>query len=259
MRPFTRHIAIESAQFQLNPNARHRLSPSAKNEVWMWRAFIIILQAPGYTLYRAIESFRPNNPTFELHYDASLEQIAVGLYTRPGSSQELRAFTAPLLPFAVKSDSPKQNMCEFLAVLLGLILAASLGIRDASYVLYGDSVSSLAWASSGRAASTLAARANLALATLSVQLNVDVAGTVHVPGHLNVVYDGLSRGKSAEEVGLPPALQCFFPPLHPAAAIIALCDPALSMPTARDITDLMGQFITSLVRYTNSVSYLSYL
>ena len=243
MRPFTRHLAIESAQFQLNPNTRHHLSSAAKNEVWMWRAFLLILQAPGITLHRPIASFRPGVPSFELHYDASLNQIAVGLYTQPGDHRQLRAFTAHLLPFTFTTDSSKQNTCEFLAVVLGLVLAASLHIRHASYVLYGDSVSSLAWASSGRAASCLAARANLALASLSVQLNVDVAGTVHVPGHQNVVYDGLSRGKTAEEVGLPPSLQVSFPPSHPAAAIVALCDPALPLPTALAMTALMGQFI----------------
>ena len=253
MRPFTRHLAIESAQFQLNPNARHLLSAAAKAEVWMWRSFLLILQAPGYTLYKRISSFRPRTPTFELHYDASLTQIAVGLYTYPGDSRVLKAFTAPMLPFTVSSDSSRQNTCEFLAVVLGLVLAATLDIRDASYTLFGDSVSSLAWATSGRVASTLAARANLALAALSVQLNADVADTVHVPGKLNTVYDGLSRGKTAEEVGLPPALQVFFPDTHPAAEILALCDPSLPMPAALEITSLIGRFVRLVRKITNPV------
>lgn len=109
-----------------------------------------------------------NAPLFELHYDASLNQVAVGLYTHPGDQRHLRAFTAHMLPFEFTTDSSKQNTCELLAVVLGLALAASLSIHDASYTLYGDSVSSLAWAASGRAASSLAARANLALAALSV-------------------------------------------------------------------------------------------
>lgn len=243
MRPFTRHLFIESAQFQHNPNARHRLSQAAKSEVWMWRAFVLILQAPGIRLYKNISSFRPDAPMFELHYDASLTQIAVGLYTCPGEHRVLRCFAAPLLPFPVSTDSSRQNTFEYLAVALGLLLATRLNIRDASYTPYGDSVSSLAWAESGRVASSLATRANLAVATISVHLNVDVMNTVHVPGTLNTVYDGLSRGKTAEEVGLPPHLQVFFHDSDPVMTILSLCDPAQPLPAAEDHVTLMGRFI----------------
>ena len=252
MRPFTRHIAIESAQFQHNSNARHTLSPAARNEIWMWRAFILILQCPGTLLHRSIESFRPFAPTFELHYDASLSQIAVGLYFAPGSTRTLQRFAALILPFPVSNDSSRQNTCEYLAIVLGRLIAATMGIRNATYVLFGDSVSSLAWASSGHAASDLALRANLAVTTLSVHLNLHVVSTVHVPGKENVIYDGLSRGKTAEEVGLPPALQLTFDPTSLVVEVITLCNPALSTPSALAIVDLMGVFL-ALIREISSV------
>ena len=246
MKPFTRQLHIESAQFTHNPNARHLLSQTAKTEVWMWRAFVLILQAPGIRLHRPIESFRSSPPTFELHYDASLSQIAVGVYVNPGPDRVLKCFAAPMLPFPVSSDSSRQNTCEYIAVLLGLLLAAYLDISDASYTLFGDSISSLAWSRSGKAASSLATRANLGVTVVAVNMNYDVAYTVHVPGVLNDVYDGLSRGRTAEDVGLPPELQLHLPPSHPMIHYLKLCDPALALPTAFDHVRTLEEFAALL-------------
>lgn len=242
MRPFTYHLPHEAAQFSHNPSARHRISAAARSEVCIWRAFILILQRPGVVMHRPISSFRVSPPTFELHYDASLTQVAVGLYLVLGSARSLRVFAAPVLPFPTSSDSSKQNSYEYLAVVVGLLLAASIGISSASYTLYGDSISSLTWTESGRANSALAHKENLAVATISVTLNLDVASTVHVPGDLNTVYDGLSRGATAEEVGLDPALQVFFTRDHPVTQFMLLCEPTPDHLDPAAVTSLLGQF-----------------
>eukprot|EP01032_Pedospumella_encystans_P028479 gene28479-32165_t len=108
------------------------------------------------------------------------------------------AFATVRSPFARTTDSRYQNTYEYLAVVLGLLLVHRAGIRCCAYSLHGDSVSSLQWASQDRAASTLARRANIAFTTIACEVDALVADTVHVPGVANTVYDGLSRGLSAQ-------------------------------------------------------------
>lgn len=91
---------------------------------------------------------------------------------------------------------------EFIAVILGLLLAWRASLTHFTYNLHGDSVSSLAWAKADRVNSTLARQANIIFTTLSVHLHATVAETTHIPGELNVIFDGLSRGLTSSELGL---------------------------------------------------------
>jgi hypothetical protein len=249
MRPFTRYLTLTAVAFPDNPTIRHTLSAKTQCEVAMWRAFIIILRVAKPTISRPIESFTHHAPTVAIRYDASLHSLGVGVYSVHDAHESLLCFTATPLPFAVSADSSRQNTCEYLAVLLGLALAAQLGLRQFSYVLYGDSVSSLAWVTADRVASDVARRANLALVVLSVHLDAHVASTVHVPGVLNTVYDGLSRGRSATEVGLDPSLQLNLAADNPAVQILRLCDPAVPITTAPEHLCFAGdvsRLVTSL-------------
>lgn len=241
MRPFTRYLSLTAATFPDNPSIRHTLSAKTQCEVAMWRAFIIILRVANPTISRPIESFTTNTPTVAIRYDASLHALGVGVYAVCATGEALLCFTATPLPFAVSADSSRQNTCEYLAVLLGLALAAQRGLRQFSYTLYGDSVSSLAWVTADRVASDVARRANLALVVLSVHLDAHVASTIHVPGVLNTVYDGLSRGRSAAEVGLDPALQQQLTADNPAVQILRLCDPAVPITTAPEHLCFAGE------------------
>ena len=58
-------------------------------------------------------------------------------------------------PFVATTDSSFQNTYEYLAILLGLLLSKTLGLRDSVFAVLGDSRSSLAWVLKGRARSTL--------------------------------------------------------------------------------------------------------
>jgi hypothetical protein len=75
---------------------------------------------------------------------------------------------------------------------------------------------------------------------VSVHCNAHVADTVHVPGVDNTVYDGLSRGKTATEVGLDPAAQMFLTEEHPIWQFMALCDPAQALNSLEDCLQLAG-------------------
>jgi hypothetical protein len=246
LRPFTRHLALAAAQASVSPAYLRRLSARARCEVALWRSFLILLRCGAPTATRPILSFRSVAPTFALRYDASLQAVAVGVYTVTAPSDTLLAFTVLPLPFAVSGDSSRQNTCEYLAVLLGLLLLAVLQRRNFSYALYGDSITSLVWASDDRVASEVAHRANLALVTLSVSLNAHVADTHHVPGVQNVVYDGLSRGRTPQEVGLDPGLLVDLQHDPAVLAFVQLCDPALPLVSVDDVLSLFGVFTTHL-------------
>jgi hypothetical protein len=104
-----------------------------------------------------------SNPSFRhLLSDAdsptlsSLTGLGVGLYRMTDSS--MVAFTAFEIPFAVTNESKRQNTMEFLAVILGLLIAWRCNVRNFHYQLHGDSISSLAWAKADRVNSTLARR-----------------------------------------------------------------------------------------------------
>ena len=93
------------------------------------------------------------------------------------------------------------------------------------YNLHGDSMSSLAWAQASRVNSTIARRSNIVFTTLSMHLNAHVAIATHIPGKLNVVYDGLSRNVSPEELGLDPSKEYNATDDTAIVMFLQLCDP----------------------------------
>ena len=181
-----------------------------------------------------MESFRPQPAEYCIKYDASLTGLGVGLYRISDSA--LITYTELDIPFDVTNESKRQNTMEFLAVILGLLLAWRSNVRNFHYQLHGDSISSLAWAKADRVNSTLARRANIVFTTI----------TVHVPGTLNVIFDGLSSGLSPVELGLDPTL-CYNTATDAGIIqLIMLCDPSLELTNMSSHTDLLRQCTSEL-------------
>jgi hypothetical protein len=118
-----------------------------------------------------------------------------------------------------------------------------LGIRHQSCTLHGDSISSLAWSQRDRADSILARRSNIAYTLLAAHNDITVQDLVHVPGKENIVYDGLTRNRTAVDVGLAPHLQIFFPPSHPIHSFLLLCDPDAPLEGYRAHAELSRRII----------------
>jgi hypothetical protein len=171
-----------------------------------------------------MESFRPQSPDYIIKYDASLTGLGVGIHR--ASDDTLLTFTSLHLPFDVNNESKRQNTMDFIAVVLGLLLAWRYNLRNFHYLLHGDSTSSLAWAKEDRVNSFLARRANIVFTTISMHLNALVSDTHHIPGQLNYIYDGLSRHISPQELGLDPALMHNTTMDMAIIEFITLCDPA---------------------------------
>lgn len=245
MRPFTKALYDCAAQFSSTHQRRH-LTALARTDVQMWRCFLLAVHFDPQRVARPIASFRPRATDLLIQYDSSLTAFAVGVSTVSADATTLVAFTAITSPFKSTTDSSYQNTFEFLAVVLGLLLVHRAGLRSRAFSLHGDSISSLQWAAQDRAASTLARRANIAFTTVACAVDALVAETVHIPGVLNTTYDGLSRGRTAAEVGLDPTKQIFLTADHPISAYMSLCDPTLPLTSTDDHLSLNAEFIRLL-------------
>ena len=73
-----------------------------------------------------------------------LSNISNGLHVRDIGYGRLR------FPFALKSDSSFQNVCEFIVVVIGIIVLVKLGYANTTITLRGDSRKSLKWGSTER-------------------------------------------------------------------------------------------------------------
>jgi hypothetical protein len=113
MRPYTHTLHTITSGYHC-PHVKIKLCELAQSDIMMWRAFVLLLIANPSRLSRPMESFRLQPAQYIIKYDASLYAV-----------QDNRLFTyAELqLPFSVDSDSSNQNTMEFVAVILGLLLA----------------------------------------------------------------------------------------------------------------------------------------
>ena len=222
MRPYTHELHIITSAYE-NPNVRIKLTQLAQSDIIMWRSYSLLLVAKPLLLSRTLESFRQREPHYCFKYDASLYRIAVGVHS--AIDDALVTFAAIDLPFAVNNEARRQNTMEFTAIVFGLLLCWKFKMSNFDYNLHGDSMSSLAWAQASRVNSTIARRSNIVFTTLSMHLNAHVAIATHIPGKLNVVYDGLSRNVSPEELGLDPTKEYNATDDTAIVMFLRLCDP----------------------------------
>jgi hypothetical protein len=256
MRPYTVALFACLRDYKHRHTLR-RLPLLAKVDVCVWRAFLVMCRANPDELYRPIESYRVWCDIAEFEYDASLWTVAVGVSevdTHTGL-KTLRGFCVLDLPFPATNDPRYQNTYEFLAVVVGIMLSMALGIRHKSIRLLGDSVSSLKWALEDRVASVIARRANIVYTLAATEADLTVDSTVHVPGVDNKVYDGLTRGRTAEQVGLPPGLQITIPFAHPIHELIELCNPLTPLDTMQHHTILSHRVVQILKHPLLSTPY----
>ena len=245
MRPFTKSLYDCAAQYNATHKRRH-LTGAARTDVTMWRSFLLAVHLDPRRVARPIASFAARTTTLVIEYDSSLTAFAVGISAVSGDTTSLLAFTAVPSPFPPTKEARFQNTYEFIAVILGLLLARRARVQSPAFSLRGDSISSLQWAVKDRAASSLARRANIAYTLIACDIDAVVADTVHVPGVLNTVYDGLSRGKSAQAVGLDPQYQVDLPEQHPIRRFLSLCDPHVAIATPDEHLSLSAEFMRNL-------------
>ena len=238
MRPYTHTLHAITSGYNC-PHVRINLSELAQSDIMMWRAFVLLLIANPSRLSRRMESFRHQPAQYIIKYDASLTGLGVGIYTV--QDEQLLTYAALQLPFSVDNDSSNQNTMEFVAVVLGLLLAWRTSLTEFYYDLHGDNMSSLAWARSDRTNSLLARRANIIFTTISMHVHAQLANTEHIPGSMNIVFDGLSRNVSPADLGLDPSLMYSASSDFVITEFIKLCNPAILLTDMLSHTSLLKQ------------------
>ncbi len=153
-------------------SARRRLPEAARVEVLLRRAFLLSLSVHPASFARPFRSFRARPATHTIEYDASLTGMGVLVWQGGlvGTPRVLLGYAMLPSPFMATTDSSYQNTYEYLAILLGLLLSKSLGIRDGVFAVLGDSRSSLAWVLQGRLRSVLCRRASIGFSILAVNM-----------------------------------------------------------------------------------------
>ena len=105
--------------------------------------------------------------------------------------------------------------------------------------LKGDSRSSLKWGSSELFKGTLVHRASVVYMLLAVHTNVSVEAWEHIPGHLHVVCDALSRGVKPEELGFGASVIFRHGQDDVVDQLIAMCNP-IGLASVRNEDDILS-------------------
>eukprot|EP01034_Spumella_vulgaris_P022117 gene22117-28220_t len=238
MTPYTASLYKFEKGYNAKGGALRHLSLEQKRDVEMWRAFLCLSKFDTKFYARPMRTFLRAKPTYVMNYDASLTGLGVRISRIiPESEQyELMVYTAMSIPFSgIKGDSSHQNMCEYTAVLLGLLLLHQLKVpKHFTYILIGDSMSSLAWMLRQSTNSAIAHNAHIGLTTTALNLDALVAEAFWLESEANFVADGLSRGVAGKDLNLPEDL--FFPVVEKSVIdqVIHACNPSQKVQTAED-------------------------
>lgn len=80
-----------------------------------------------------------------------------------------------------------------------------------------------------------------------MHLNATITDTEHIPGKLNVIFDGLSRNVTPKQLGLDPTLMFHVNNDATMIQFIALCDPEQPLSDITSHTQLLQTYQTLLL------------
>jgi hypothetical protein len=207
MKPFTAAFHRMSSSFQSNTSIKKSISAEAWHDLQMWKVFLCLLIPYEKTLARKLNTFQVESTVIRIEYDASLTGAGFVISRRASQSEQwsIAAHAGLLFPFAneINQNSSYQNSCEFIAIVLALYVLCRSNLMDVAYEIIGDNSTSLHWSEKGTANSSLAHRASVAFSLINLTGNLRLQEAQHIPGVVNTVCDGLSRGVSGSQFLLP--------------------------------------------------------
>lgn len=193
LRPFTDDLYSELRNWKKR-DASRVIGMRGRRAVLMWRVVLCAASLQEEKITRPLDSFRRQPADITIAYDASLTGVGVGIEEMSGKL--VTVFRADF-PFNLESDASFQNTAEFIAVVLGCGLLATLGLSGARIHLKGDSMTSLVWSSTEKFKSEYCTSAAVAYVLIAMECDFQVVSTQHVRGEDNTFYDALSRGYEA--------------------------------------------------------------
>jgi hypothetical protein len=127
MRPYTKALYEAQKLYTTRHTLRH-LPALAKVDVCVLRAYLVLSRFKPARIHKPIMSFEPRQPRGIVGFDASLQNVSVGVSRKvirrgsPTALRQLVAFTSLDLPFPTTTDARRQNTLEFIAGLLGMLI-----------------------------------------------------------------------------------------------------------------------------------------
>ena len=187
----------------------HQLGDEFRQALQLWRCVIILMEIRREDLrfYRTFSSFMPlSAPAFKIEFDASLEGGGVVVSKLCGEGWAVQRVISFLFPYSAEFalsefQSSFQNTCEFIAALVGLSAAITLGAKDGQVELAGDSKTALRWLETWKFKSGPSNKAAMLYVALGLKFNIRLDKQIFVLGVDNTVCDRLSRGTHPKDLG----------------------------------------------------------
>jgi len=179
---------------------------------------------------RSFQSFRVVSSTVCIEYDASL--TGIGLYlSNVSNGQHVHDIGCGRLrfPFNLKSDSSFQNVCEFIAVVIGITVLVKLGYANTTIALRGDGRTSLKWGSTERFKGVRGLSASVVYLLIGSRYELWVSEVQHLPKEYNTLCDSLSRDKTVKDLGISDELDLKLDVDSIIHETVCLCNPTTSM------------------------------
>lgn len=259
MRAFVHHLHVCKTLFRTaKKNERRLISDEAKLDIFMWRAFLVLMALRKEDYCRKIESFMGKCWTALLKYDSSLGGLGLMLYRVRYGGLEIVKIASIVTPYKLRGESRFQNTMEFASVAVSFLIMAEMGWQNIPLKIIGDSKASETWCAKERFRSTVARGAAMAYLALGVEFELWIEETEFVPGEQNVLCDALSRrgeneGVSAADLliklGLDADLLWDECESSAGREMIDLCDPTRRMSTDAEFMafgDRLRVLITSI-------------
>ncbi len=170
-------------------------SEEAKAEVRMWRAWLYLLSVDTKSYARPFYTFRAREPEYIITTDGSLGQLGIIVYklTEGGGEACAGCCAVSIATFGFGDDSSYQNTCEYIGMVLGVLVLVRLGVRQVDVVIRGDSTSALSWMEKEKVSGKAAMNAALVLVSLCIRFGIEINYTVFLKGLDNHQADRLSR------------------------------------------------------------------
>ena len=198
MRPFRR------VMYQMIKGQTKRryvaVSVMGRRVVQLYQALLTLVATQEGWFTRSFDSFRPRSSTLRITFDGSLEGTGLMWHClRHGGTQTLLGCAAlSLRALKFKGNPAYQNVCEFISILLGLLIAVLMGWDTSAVEIVGDSVTALTWTETGRFRSDHVINAATVCAALCATRVINIVGQRHLLAEDNMVTDTMSRRKMGE-------------------------------------------------------------
>ena len=211
MRPWRRVLydVIRSRGGRGDQRRMVKFSSMARRVVRLYQALLALTLHREGVFARSFSSFRSMSaPTLMITFDGCLDGIGIVWHKVAGTWDAVRRrFSAQTVlgasAFSLRSmdfggDTSFQNLAEYIAWLVGILVPVLKGWDTSAVVTVGDSATALAWGTSGRFRSSNVINAATVCAVLRGQHEINIVGSHQITSTQNKVADVLSRRREDE-------------------------------------------------------------